>query len=201
MKSKLRNESQDLYQLSNTKYKEDHLQGLKRLKQNLRNYNSLRDNYSVTSSNELKYNHTSSGFFSASVKRNDSLAFRSSQDPNIKKEIRLHTANGVDSKPTSSNFKFKIFTKSLLTAFNLDKQDDIEELKRMQRIIKNNENLEKIEKLPKIATICNQQKLKNIQIKLKSNKIMGEKYNPMNFYHNQSKSTTRRNINGALFQH
>lgn len=102
---------------------------------------------------------------------------------------------------TTPNQKFQNYEKCLLKTYHIDENECEDSTEKFNKIIEHNEYLEGKNHLPKISLILNQERLKSIKIKLKNNKIMGEKYNPMNFYHNQSKSTTRRNINGGLFLH
>ena len=173
--------------VNGSKYKEDHVQQLNNLKESLRGIDAD-DNSKKTPK-----------LFSSHKKRNNSLGFTFNQIPNVHHDINSKNSN---LSPRSPNPKFQIFKNRLLKTFNIDKQlDNTNELERFEKILEHNDYLETHHMLPKISVIFNQEKIKNVEIKLKSNKIMGEKYNPLNFYHNQSKSTTRRNIYGSLFQH
>ena len=187
IKSKNIQSPSDDNDLIGSRYKEDHVQQLNTLKETLKKLD-IDDNSKKTPK-----------LFLSNKKRNNSLGFTFNHVPNLHHDLNFKNSYLFTRNP---NPKFQIFNNRLLKTFNIDKQiDNTHELERFEKIIEHNDYLESLHKLPKISVIFNQEKIKNIEIKLKSNKIMGEKYNPMNFYHNQSKSTTRRNIYGALFQH
>jgi hypothetical protein len=76
-----------------------------------------------------------------------------------------------------------------------------EENKKLKNILIKIKELESNGKYPNISNLTNQMKTQNIDIKLVNNKAMGEKYNPMNFYHRFSKTTKGRNLYGAVFEH
>lgn len=79
------------------------------------------------------------------------------------------------------------------------KEED--ENKKFDTILKTIKKYESNSKYPKLKNILNQGEIKNIEIFLGNNKIMGEKYNPLNFYHCSSKTNKRRNLHGATFEH
>lgn len=60
--------------------------------------------------------------------------------------------------------------------------------------------LEETLKLPKIVHGGHPKPVMKSKVGV-SGKFLGEKYNPYNFDYNFLKTTTRRNWNGALFQH
>jgi hypothetical protein len=174
--------------LSDMKYKEDHVDQLKSLKDTLRSLDQVPK--------------TTHKLFSPSSKRNNSLGFTFNHVPNLHYDSEFSSDSFNANFSRTPNPKYQRFKNTLLKTFDIEKHlDNAQEIERFHKIIEHSEYLEGIDKLPKISTIFNQEKIKNVEIKSKSNKIMGERYNPMNFYHNQSKSTTRRNIYGALFQH
>ena len=175
---------------SNMKYKEDYVEDLSRLKETFKS--TTETSKTPAMFKLLRHSYTDLG------KRNEN--FISASNSNLNYDNK---SNQIESQnfQTNPNPKFQIYEKSLLRTFNIDKKENDNALEKMQKIIKHNEYLEAINQLPKISAILSQEKLKSVEIKLKSNKIMGERYNPLNFYHNQSKSTTRRNIYGGLFLH
>ena len=175
---------------SNMKYNENHAEDLFRLKDTL---NGELGNSQTPSSFKLmrkSYTDLTAGnenFLRASTSH---LNFRN-------KSTQIETPQSLN----TPNPKFQIYEKSLFKTFHIDQKENVDSIEKIKKIIEHNEYLEGKNRLPKISSILDQESLKSIKIKLKNNKIMGEKYNPMNFYHNQSKSTTRRNIYGGLFLH
>lgn len=97
-------------------------------------------------------------------------------------------------KPKNLSPKYKLYQDKLLRCSSIRKDED-------NLILKNIEHFENDKRLPTISNICNQNEIKNVSITINRSKIMGEKYNPLNFYHDKLKSTTKRNFYGALFQH
>jgi hypothetical protein len=175
---------------SNMKYKENHAEDLFRLKDTFKGV--LGNSQTPSSFNFMRKSDTdlsegNENFLRASTSH---LNFRNNS-------IQIETPKS----PNTPNPKFQIYEKSLFKTFHIDQKENVEAIEKMKKIIEHNDYLEGKNQLPKISSILNQERLKSVKIKLKNNKIMGEKYNPMNFYHNQSKSTTRRNIYGGLFLH
>ena len=80
-------------------------------------------------------------------------------------------------------------------------KNEDEENRKFNNILKTIKKYESTSKYPNLKNILNQGEIKNIQILLGNNKTMGEKYNPLNFYHCLSKTNKRRNLYGAVFEH
>ena len=127
--------------------------------------------------------------------RTSPLGFKSYAVPRI--ENVLHNS-GIrnESSPTFKMQNLKINRITRNTFNNVD-----QEYEKMKNVLNEMERNEMSNHFPKIATIFNQNKIRNISIPCINSKIMGEKYNPMNSYYDNLASATRRNQYGALFNH
>lgn len=164
---------ESLNKTSHYKYYEDHLSNLKNLKE------SLERNYELYSHN----NQNLKTFGGILTGRN--------KNPY---EFTFNKIPHIDGKQKEISPKFILYKDRLQKCIRIDTEEDA-------ILIKNIENFEKDAKLPTIGNICNQKAIKNVALTIKRNKIMGERYNPLNFYHDKLRSTTKRNFYGALFQH
>jgi hypothetical protein len=179
---------------SQTKYKENYIKKFDDLK-------SLNNNHL----NDLvKFNiHVNN------VKNNTNSISRSPLGFSSYKVPRVHNSmdlSGIKIKLENSKFNtinmspnHKLYNDKITKIF--ENKNTLEESKRINRIIESVEQMEMSNTLPKISTICSQNQMQTVSIQLRNHKVMGEKYNPLNFYHGKSKSTVRRNNHGALYEH
>jgi hypothetical protein len=136
--------------------------------------------------NTIDYKAISNGFKSSSVPRVD----------NILKKTPI--CNKQSSKVTSQTFKLmNDKLNKVVEVGNIDNEN--ERLKKYLHTIQHQDLHQ--HRLPNISKIAMQDKIKNVLIPVRNNKIMGEKYNPNNFHLDVLKSTTKRNVYGALHQH
>lgn len=158
---------------SKTKYSEDYLRNLQSLKKSL---NGLTDEVILKSIAPEKEKHK--------------IGFKSYNVP------RLVPEDSLTSRKATPNF-FKLNKKISQT---ISHEDPVTENYKLKEILNSVRLQEKTKKFPDINSICSQNKIRNVDLHI-SSKEMGEKYNPLNFYHGLSKSTIKRNQHGALYQH
>jgi hypothetical protein len=160
------------------KYAENHTKNSFELKKSL-------------SSFKTEYEH----FNNDQVKTNK-YGFKSFQVPRI---------DNIDSKKNDQSMslpvspRLKLINSKMIKS--LSKGDFYEENEKMKEILNTNRQKELLSSFPNINNILNQNHIKNVQLNLKNNKIMGEKYDPFNYRLDLFKSNIRRNSYGALYQH
>ncbi len=158
---------------SQQKYHEDHMANLKLLKESLYTEDKIDAPKKLLGSSSSRFRFAQSDGF---------------------------TSNNIPHITTNSGYlkdnrrKYKLYNDQLMKCSTIKEEEK-------ESIVKNIENFENNKRLPTISTIYNQNEIKNVSISIRWNKIMGEKYNPLNFSHDKLKSTTKRNCYGALFQH
>jgi len=168
-------EKNTLSKFSHQKYHEDHMTNLKILKESL---------YRITEDKSVAPKKLID-LSSSRYKFSQSDGFTSNNIPRIPTNLGNLKDNSL---------KYKLFNDQLVKCNTIKGEEK-------EFIVKNIEHFQNDPRLPTISTIFNQNEIKNVSISIRRNKIMGEKYNPLNFSHDKLKSTTKRNCYGALFQH